>query len=179
MTIRAFKRGSCREQTSLLPPRIEDYVDVTKTEFICGDLDSLKVIQTYPAFDFPEHEGLNVYSIDEIATKKIVALTAPKRSQPRDLIDIWTLLEDHDLELSMLALPIAQKLKFRNRPADGLSEAFDKKEKLLKVTWNTRLDPQMPKTPEFEGVYRAVRQSFRNANLFETTSVELIRLNGS
>ncbi|MGY4601550.1 transposase [Bradyrhizobium sp. GM22.5] len=29
MTNRAFKRGSCREQTSLLPPRIEDYVDAT------------------------------------------------------------------------------------------------------------------------------------------------------
>ncbi|MGY3622442.1 hypothetical protein ACVJGD_008638 [Bradyrhizobium sp. USDA 10063] len=29
MTIRAFKRGSCREQTSLLPPRIEEYIDAT------------------------------------------------------------------------------------------------------------------------------------------------------
>lgn len=29
MTIRALKRGLCREQASLLPPRIEDYVDAT------------------------------------------------------------------------------------------------------------------------------------------------------
>jgi predicted nucleotidyltransferase component of viral defense system len=163
--------------TGPMRARREFKVDVTKTEFVCGDLDSLKVIHTYPAFDFPEHEGLRVYSIDEIATEKIVALTDPKRSQPRDLFDIWTLLEDHELELSMLPPSIAKKLKFRNRSTDGLSEIFDKKEKLLKATWNTRLDPQMPKTPEFDGVFRAVRQSFRNASLFETTSAELARLN--
>jgi transposase len=29
MTIRTFKSGSCREQTSLLPPRVEDYVEAT------------------------------------------------------------------------------------------------------------------------------------------------------
>ncbi|MBV9194959.1 MAG: transposase, partial [Solirubrobacterales bacterium] len=29
MTIRTFKSGPCREQTSLLPPRVEDYVEAT------------------------------------------------------------------------------------------------------------------------------------------------------
>jgi predicted nucleotidyltransferase component of viral defense system len=132
--------------TGPMRSRREFKVDITKREVITGNLDELKIIQTYLEFDFPEHQKLKVYSIDEIATEKIVALTDPKRSQPRDLFDIWTLVENRDLDLAMLAPAIAEKLRFRDRSPDGLSEAFDKKEKLLKATWNNRLDPQMTNT---------------------------------
>jgi predicted nucleotidyltransferase component of viral defense system len=144
-------------------------VDVTKTEVITGNLERLKVIKTYPAFDFPDHDGLQVYSIDEIATEKIVALTDPKRSQPRDLFDIWTLVEERDLDLSLLADAIAKKLKFRGRAADGMEYEFARKEKMLKATWSSRLDSQMAETPKFEAVFRSVRQSLRNSDLFEAT----------
>lgn len=112
-------------------------VDVTKTEVITDGLEKLQIIKTYPEFDFPDHGGLPVYSIDEITTEKIVALTDPKRSQPRDLFDIWTLVEERDLDLSLLGDAIAQKLKFRDRSADGMQDVFDKKEKILKATWNS------------------------------------------
>jgi hypothetical protein len=162
--------------TGPMRSRREFKVDVTKREVITGNLDALNVIHTYPEFDFPEHQTLKVYSIDEIATEKIVAVTDPKRSQPRDLFDIWTLAEERDLDLAMLAPAIAEKLRFRDRSAEGLSDVFDKKEKLLKATWKNRLDPQMTKTPEFETVFRTVRQSFRNAGLFEATADALSRL---
>jgi predicted nucleotidyltransferase component of viral defense system len=151
-------------------------VDITRSEVITGNLDRLKVLTTYPAFDFPSHKELQVYSIDEIATEKILALTDPKRSQPRDLFDIWTLVNERDLDLSMLTTAIAEKLRFRNRTADGLSDAFDKKEKILRATWKNRLDPQMTKTPEFEAVFRAVRQSFKNSAVFDSTAQALNRL---
>jgi predicted nucleotidyltransferase component of viral defense system len=156
--------------TGPMRARREFKVDITKREVITGKLDELGIIHTYSEFDFPEHQKLKVYSIDEIATEKIVALTDPKRNQPRDLFDIWTLAEERDLDLAMLAPAIAEKLRFRDRTADGLSHAFDKKEKLLKATWNNRLNPQMTKTPEFEAVFRAVRQSFRDATLFDATA---------
>jgi predicted nucleotidyltransferase component of viral defense system len=162
--------------TGPMRARREFKVDITKREVITTDLDERDIIITYPEFDFPEHKKLKVYSIDEIATEKIVALTDPKRNQPRDLFDIWTLVEDCDLELAMLAPAIAQKLRFRERTADGLSQAFDKKEKLLKATWSNRLNPQMTKTPEFETVFREVRQSFRDATLFDATATALSRL---
>jgi hypothetical protein len=162
--------------TGPMRSRREFKVDITKREVITGKLDELGVIHTYSEFDFPEHKELKVYSIDEIATEKIVALTDAKRNQPRDLFDIWTLAEERDLDLAMLAPAIAEKLRFRDRTADGLSQAFDKKEKLLKATWNNRLNPQMTKTPEFETVFREVRQSFRDATLFDATAAALSRL---
>lgn len=45
MTIRTFKSGSCRGQTSLLPPRVEDYVDATNpVRAIDADVGSLDLV---------------------------------------------------------------------------------------------------------------------------------------
>lgn len=142
-------------------------VDVTKTEAIVDKLERAPVLRTYDAFDFPEGRRLKVYSINEIATEKILALTDPKRSQPRDLYDLWYLHENRGVDLSLLADAVAQKLNFRGRSGDGLGEAFDKKEKLLKATWKTRLDPQMAETPEFEAVFREMRRAFRQSKVFD------------
>jgi len=110
-----------------------------------------------------------VYSINEIAAEKVLALTDPKRSQPRDLYDLWYLHDAGRVDLSHLADAVAQKLSFRGRSGDGLGAVFDKKEKLLKTTWKTRLDPQMAETPEFETVFREMRRALRQSNVFELT----------
>ena len=68
-------------------------------------------------------------------------------------------------------MPAAQKLKFRDRSPDGLSEAFNKKERQLRATWTNRLDAQMASTPPFDNVYRSVRQSMRSADLFADVKV--------
>lgn len=142
-------------------------VDVTRTECIVADLERQPVIVTYPVFDFPGDCAVKVYSIDEIVAEKLLALTDPKRTQPRDLFDVWTLATDGGFGLDRLAYPIAQKLRFRGRSAEDLSAAFDKKEKALEKTWGTRLDAQMSTTPKFETVFREVRAALRHAGLFD------------
>jgi predicted nucleotidyltransferase component of viral defense system len=132
-------------------------VDVTRTESIVANLERKRVIVTYPVFDFPGDCAVKVYSIDEIVTEKLLALTDPKRTQPRDLFDVWILATDAGFGLDRLAYPIAQKLRFRGRSAEDLSAAFDKKEKALEKTWGTRLDAQMSKTPKFETVFREAK----------------------
>ena len=69
-------------------------VDVTRTECIVAHLERKPVIVTYPVFDFPGDCAVKVYSIDEIVTEKLLALTDTKRTQPRDLFDVWTLATD-------------------------------------------------------------------------------------
>lgn len=144
-------------------------VDVTKTEAIVDKLERKSILTTYDVFDFPKGRSVKVYSINEIATEKLLALTDPKRSQPRDLYDLWYLHADDRVDLSHLADAVAQKLNFRGRSGDGLGAAFDKKEKLLKATWKTRLDAQMAETPEFETVFREMRSAFRQSSIFELT----------
>ena len=62
-------------------------------------------------------------------------------------------------------------------PAEGLAEAFEKKEKVLKTTWKTRLDPQMAETPEFDDVFRETRRAFRQSEIFDLTLAALNGLN--
>jgi predicted nucleotidyltransferase component of viral defense system len=142
-------------------------VDITKTEVIVDALEYKPVLITYDSFDFPKDRAVKAYSLNEIVAEKILALTDPKRSQPRDLYDLWFLHSEERVEFSLLADAVAQKLKFRGRSCEGLAAAFDKKEKLLQATWKTRLDPQMAETPEFESVFRETRRAFRQSNIFD------------
>lgn len=148
-------------------------VDMTRTEKLVFDLEAKPIIRTYDVFDFPDGRAVQTYALDEVATEKILALTDPARNQPRDLFDIWKLSEDFGLEPEHLASAVAQKLQFRGRGAENLMEAFERKEKALRSTWKTRLDPQMAETPEFEDIYREVKRLFRQSGVFELTEAEL------
>jgi uncharacterized protein len=151
-------------------------VDVTKTEEIVDALQRKPVLVTYDAFDFPKDRAINAYSIDEIVAEKLLALTDPKRSQPRDLYDLWYLQSEGLVQFSLLDEAVARKLKFRGRSGEGLAEAFDKKEKILQATWAARLDAQMDSTPPFEAVFRETRRAIRQSAVFDLTLQALKKL---
>ena len=151
-------------------------VDITINEAIVHDLEHQPILVTYDSFDFPTGRTIKAYSVEEIVTEKIVALTDPARTQPRDLFDIWKLHDEFGIQLAELANPIAQKLIFRGREAGELESAFSRKEKKLKATWSARLDPQMASTPPFETVFREVRRAFRQSELFELVHDEHRRI---
>jgi predicted nucleotidyltransferase component of viral defense system len=109
-------------------------VDMTISEAIVHDLEFRPILTTYNAFDFPSDRKVKSYSVEEIATEKIVALTDPARSQPRDLFDIWKLHEEFNIDPAELTNAISQKLILRGRNADTLAQAFERKEKALKAT---------------------------------------------
>jgi predicted nucleotidyltransferase component of viral defense system len=106
-----------------------------------------------------------VYSLNEIAAKKTVALTDPARNEPRDLYDLWYLTANEELQLDRLRPAICQKLEFRRKPCEDLQAALAGKEARLRVLWNTRLSYQMAALPPFEQVFREMRRTFRQANL--------------
>jgi len=151
-------------------------VDITKTEEIVDALERKPVLVTYDAFDFPNDRTINAYSVNEIAAEKLLALTDPKRSQPRDLYDLWYLESEGLVELSLLDDAVARKLKFRGRPGEGLTEAFKKKEKTLQATWKARLDSQMASTPEFETVFRETSRALRLSAIFDLVLQNLKKL---
>lgn len=154
-------------------------VDMTIDEAIVHELEHRPILTIYESFDFPENRIIKTYSVEEIASEKIVVLTDPARNQPRDLFDIWKRQEEFGLELSDLAHAIAQKLVFRGRDAEKLEAAFGRKEGNLRATWSTRLDPQMGVTPPFDAVYREVKRVFRQSNLFELVLDEQRRIGAS
>lgn len=69
------------------------------------------------------------------------------------------------LTLPNLLDPIARKLEFRGLTLPQVDAEFRAKETRLRRLWQTRLALQMVELPEFDGVYRAVRRSLRQAGI--------------
>jgi uncharacterized protein len=129
-------------------------------------LEERPVLRGYPEFaDLPEDRSIFVYSLNEIAAEKTVALTDPARNEPRDLYDLWYLTENHEIQLDHIIPAICQKLEFREKPCEGLQAALARKETRLRALWNTRLAYQMAALPPFEQVFREMRRHFRQAKL--------------
>jgi len=141
-------------------------VDITIAENVLFPVEQKKVLRVYEEFnDIPEGSEVSVYSLNEIATEKVVALGDRARNEPRDLYDLWFLTAHAAVELHLLLPAIEKKLRFRNKEIAGLQDRIVAKEARLKALWNSRLGHQMETLPEFEAAFRAVRRELRRAEM--------------
>lgn len=149
-----------------LPTGNDVKVDVTLRETLVFPLLERQVLRGYEEFtDLPANRLIRVYSLEEIATEKTLALADRARNEPRDLFDLWHLTSGEGLDLGPLAGAVRQKLEFRGKPCEGIADAIRNKEVRLKALWSKRLAYQMTTLPEFDDVFRAVLRTLRQANL--------------
>lgn len=148
-------------------PRGNDVkVDITLREHLVDPLQERAILRGYEEFaDLPENRQIQVYSLEEIATEKTIALADRARNEPRDLYDLWYLTSNEGVELGTLVDAVRQKLEFRGRPFEGIAEAIREKEARLRALWSNRLAYQMALLPEFHEVFRAVQRTLRQAEL--------------
>jgi predicted nucleotidyltransferase component of viral defense system len=152
--------------TGPLPGSNDVKVDLTLDEVLSFPLEDRPVLRGYLEFaDLPENRPILVYSLNEIAAEKTLALTDPARNEPRDLYDLWYLTDNEEVHLDQILTAICQKMEFRQKPCEGLQVALARKEARLHALWNTRLAHQMTTLPPFERVFREMRRTFRQANL--------------
>ena len=148
------------------PARKEIKVDVTIKERIVFTLAKKHVLRVYEEYaDLPMNAIVQVYTLDEIAAEKVVAMCDRARNEPRDLYDIWYLMDGKHVDLSFLTTAIADKLAFRGRVLAGIGDELRKKEDRLRKLWDSRLSHQVALLPEFREVFRAVQREFRRAGL--------------
>lgn len=142
-------------------------VDMTIKEKVYFDPEDIAVLKSCDEFsDLPEDEKILVYSLLEIATEKTVALLDRARTEPRDLYDLWYLIEqDGKISLNDCLEAINAKLLHRGKKLDDVRDEFSRKEIRLKKTWDSRLSAQMANLPEFDGVYRSVKRALRLAKI--------------
>jgi uncharacterized protein len=115
-------------------------VDITIAEARCFPIEQRPVLRAYPEFnDLPEDRAISVYSLNEIATEKVVALQDRARNEPRDLYDLWFLTIQSGVDLSELVPAIEEKLRFRAKLIAGLEDRILAKEARLKSLWTGRL----------------------------------------
>lgn len=141
-------------------------VDVTFKEKIIKPIEDKNIIKTYDEYeDFLAEPKIKVYSLDEVAIEKICALFSPARNEPRDLYDIYHLIENEKLDIASLVHCIEEKMNFKGSSLDKNRNEFLKKEQRLKKLWEKRLSQQMASLPEYDDIFRAVKRTFRRANL--------------
>ena len=140
--------------------------DITLHERIVLPVEERPLLRGYEEYrDLPTDASIRVYSLDEVAVEKTVALLDRARNEPRDLYDLWFLTANGHVTLSELVDPIARKLEFRGLKLAQVGTVFGGKEARLRKLWEVRLAPQMVELPEFEGVYRVVKRSLRQAGI--------------
>lgn len=142
-------------------------VDITIRELIVSAPVFRRVLRFYEEYaDLPENAEIKVYTLDEIATEKIMAVTDAARNEPRDLYDLWFLTEGHHVDLTDLRDGLDRKLASKGRRLQGLGDALMRKEGRLRREWDRRLSGQINRLPLFDEVFRATRRSLRQAGLF-------------
>jgi predicted nucleotidyltransferase component of viral defense system len=152
--------------TGPLPRSSDVKVDITINELLVFPLAERPILRGYEEFsDLPENRSVLVYSLEEIATEKTVALADPARNEPRDLYDLWHLTTNEGMDMAPLVPAICRKLEFRHRECEGLQAAIARKEARLAALWEARLSHQMTALPPFEQVFRAVRRTLRQTHL--------------
>ena len=152
--------------TGPLPAGSNAKVDITIREHLVFAVVERPVLRGYKEFaDIPEDRLVRVYSLEEIAAEKTVALIDRARNEPRDLYDLWYLTSNQGIQLDRLTDAICQKLDFRGKPRKNLKAAILQKEARLKALWSHRLAYQMPTLPGFDEVFRSIRRTLRQANL--------------
>jgi uncharacterized protein len=118
-------------------------VDITISERIVLPLEDGAVLQSYAEFaDLPANRAVRGYSLGEIMTEKIVALSGRARTEPRDLYDAWYLAND-GISISNLTHEIEAKLEFRGRPTGGIEDQILAKETRLRRLWEQRLSHRL------------------------------------
>jgi hypothetical protein len=141
-------------------------VDITIREHMVFPIQERPILRGYEEFaDVPENRLVRVYSLEEIAAEKTIALADRARNEPRDLYDLWYLTSHEGVQLDHVTDAIRQKLEFKKKPCEALEAAILHKEARLKALWSRRLTYQMNTLPEFDEVFRAVRRALRHANL--------------
>ena len=149
-----------------LPASNDVKVDITIEEKICFPLPDRPILRQYERFDdLPEGTAVKAYSLEEIIVEKIVALSDRARNQPRDLYDLWYLLEHQEFWLAGLKSELDEKLAFRGRSPESVLEDVGAKEDRLRRLWEQRLAQQMSNLPPYDSVFRDVSQKLRSADL--------------
>ena len=95
-------------------------------------------------------------------------MSDPAGNQPRDLYDLWFLLEHGEFWLPGLRSGFEEKPAFRGRSAENVLEDIATKEDRLRRLWEQRLARQMSNLLPFDNVFRDVSRQLRSADLDRT-----------
>jgi predicted nucleotidyltransferase component of viral defense system len=84
-----------------------------------------------------------------------------QRTIPRDLFDVWHLLEVENKNIEDYVFDFQEKTKFKELEPDMFVETILRKENVFKKQWETSLVNQIKEIPDFAEVWRTLGKHWR------------------
>lgn len=99
------------------------------------------------------------YSLGEIISEKMRSLM--QRTMPRDLYDVWYLLEVENYNIEDYVFDFQRKTEFKELNPNELTKTVFGKKETFKRQWNNQLVNQIKEIPDFEDVWRRLGKYWR------------------
>lgn len=84
-----------------------------------------------------------------------------KRNEPRNIYDLWFLLDNDYIQLALLKGQIIEKSKFKEIEDINILHSLDNKKGIYERLWMNRLSYQVLNLPHFDHVYRSLKRILR------------------
>jgi len=139
-------------------------INITFGEHIVCGTEEKAILRNYEEYsDLPEDKELRVYSIEEILIEKLCCILDRDRHEPRDIYDLWYLVNEGLVDLGNIKSAFLQKAKHKKTNPHNFQKILKHKEKIYAAHWENRLKGQLPggHVPPFDGVYREIRRAFK------------------
>jgi predicted nucleotidyltransferase component of viral defense system len=138
-------------------------VDISRGELLLHPLVH-RPLRT-PYSDHPTDIALLTYSLEEILAEKLRSLV--ERTEPRDLYDVYSLLERGDVDLGFLPANFAAKCQHKGLDPGRIDQVLTSRALTLERLWTARLAVQVVDLPHLNEVLRTVRQHLRSVGLLQ------------
>jgi predicted nucleotidyltransferase component of viral defense system len=132
-------------------------VDITRKEILEFDLEEKSIFSEYS--DFGKDFHVKCYKLSEVLIEKMAAVMG--RTIPRDIYDLWYLLEVDGMSLDEHIPEFERKAKNKNQNPELFKEKLKGKEEIYKRDWNRSLEKQVRELRGFEEILRELNKHFR------------------
>lgn len=135
-------------------------IDIADDEILCNEPVEIQVKTGYS--DLQEEFKVLSYTIREIIAEKLRSLM--QRTMPRDLYDVWYLLEMENYNIEDYVFDFRKKAELKNLIPDELTGTVQNKKEIFKRQWLNHLVNQLNEIPDFENMWRELGKHWRNFN---------------
>jgi predicted nucleotidyltransferase component of viral defense system len=136
-------------------------LDIADDELVLN-VDTISLLQRWP--DLPETNSVRVYPLAEIAGEKLRCVM--QRMQCRDLLDLWLLFEDADVDARDAAEIFIPKAEHRHLDPGRFAASYSARLPQYRNRWTNELEIHVPgEVPHFEHVERTVSRRLRAVGL--------------
>lgn len=141
-------------------------VDISQDEKIYFDEQQKNIQSAYS--DSLEEIRVNCYSLGEVIAEKMRTLL--ERTTPRDLYDLWYLLEIESMDIEDYIFGFEAKAEYKGLDAKVFVEKVQAKKGKLQKQWEKFLTHQINELPPFEEVWRDFNKHLRRFSKFMEAS---------